>query len=271
MIKKLAKLSTTRSFFLGLLLLTASALFVVPSVQAGNCFTDVPNGSFWSDYVCWLLGKGISTGYPDGSYRPDSYITRGETAILLQRALTTGDTHINTGPSGWVVNKTSSPGAYVEVGYLFTELRAAAAGTYMYTLSPSVPSSLYNTKMFIKSAKICYNATNAGAYITAIEVLHVAYHSTPPNYATIWYDMIDPTDLTNGGCRMVNFAGASSLFGNDQVSINISVTFTDPAKAVQVGSTTVILSPSIEYAVLDGDLLDPLHPSEAGTVTAPGE
>lgn len=262
MIKNLVKNRTTRFFLLGSLLLTASAWFGIPRVHAGDCFTDVPNGSFWGDYLCWLQSKGISTGYPDGSYRPDSYITRGETAIMLYRALTTGDTHINTGPSGWVVNKTSSPGAYVEMGFLFAELKASSPGTYMYSLTPSVPSGLYATKMFIKGAKVCYNATNAGAYITSIEVMQVHYHSTPPNYATIWYDMVDPTDLTNGGCRTINFTQASSMFGSDQVTINISVTFTDPSKAVQVGSTTVILSPSFDYAVLDGDILSFPLPGE---------
>lgn len=45
------------------------------------------DGHWAHDCIITLLEKGIITGYPDGTIRPDNYITRLEAAVLISRAL----------------------------------------------------------------------------------------------------------------------------------------------------------------------------------------
>ncbi len=50
-------------------------------------FSDVPVGSTWHQYVEALAASGITTGYGDGTFRPDNPVTRGQMAAFLSRAL----------------------------------------------------------------------------------------------------------------------------------------------------------------------------------------
>lgn len=49
-------------------------------------FADVDKDSFASGYIASAVEKGIITGYPDGTFRPEANMTRGGMAYLLQRA-----------------------------------------------------------------------------------------------------------------------------------------------------------------------------------------
>lgn len=243
---------TNRSLALlvaGLVLVAVSALFLVPRVAAASCFTDT--GGHWGEtFICWLKAKGITSGYPDGTYRPNNTMSRAEVAVFMQKLITTGDTYINTGPSDWVVNGSSAPTAFINYYWGWTHLMTSSTGTYLYSISPSLPSSLYNTKMYAKGAKLCYDATDAGAYITAIEIKHITYGTSG---FTEWNSVYDSTDLSDRNCRVVNFSSPSSLWGNDQVTINVHVTFTNAGSSVRVGVATAIIMPSTETAVLHHD------------------
>ena len=48
-------------------------------------FPDVMAGAFYADAVAWAAENGITTGYPDGTFRPDQPVTRGEMATFLLR------------------------------------------------------------------------------------------------------------------------------------------------------------------------------------------
>jgi hypothetical protein len=236
----------------GLVLVTVSALFLVPRVVAASCFTDT--SAHWAEnFICWMKNHGLTSGYPDGTFKPDNMISRGEVSVFMQKIITTGDVYINAGPSNWVVNGTSVPNAYIRYYYGWTNLKTSSTGTYLYSISPSLPSSLYNTKMYVKGAKVCYQALEAGAYITSIEIYHLTYNTNPPDYFTQWNYVVDNTDLTDVGCRVIYFSSPSSFWGNDQVTLNLSVTFTDAASTVRVGVATLILTPSTEAAVLGHD------------------
>lgn len=72
--------------------LTFSAIRIYYALQvspapATATFTDVSVGSFWHQYVEALAASGITTGYGDGTFRPDNYVTRGQMAAFLSRAL----------------------------------------------------------------------------------------------------------------------------------------------------------------------------------------
>ena len=49
-------------------------------------FSDVPADHPYYDSIEWSAENGVTTGYPDGTYRPDDPVTRGEMAVFLKRA-----------------------------------------------------------------------------------------------------------------------------------------------------------------------------------------
>lgn len=50
-------------------------------------FSDVPVGHWAYDAIEWAAQKGITTGYPDGTFGPDRPLTRAESMVILKRAL----------------------------------------------------------------------------------------------------------------------------------------------------------------------------------------
>ncbi|MFC7321858.1 N-acetylmuramoyl-L-alanine amidase [Halobacillus campisalis] len=56
--------------------------------QRNTVFTDVDSYHYGSGYIDSAVDKGIITGYPDGTFRPNKTITRGEMAALISRAFT---------------------------------------------------------------------------------------------------------------------------------------------------------------------------------------
>lgn len=56
-----------------------------PAVSGGAGFSDVPYGQWYSDAVSWAAENGIVTGYPDGTFQPNTPITREQFATILYR------------------------------------------------------------------------------------------------------------------------------------------------------------------------------------------
>jgi hypothetical protein len=50
-------------------------------------FSDVPTTHQYFQFIEALADSGITTGYPDGTFRPGSYVTRGQMAVFLAKAL----------------------------------------------------------------------------------------------------------------------------------------------------------------------------------------
>ena len=63
---------------------TVSAQIVIPKI-----FEDVTILHHFAEYIGWLKENGIASGYPDGTYRPDQSITRGEMAKMLKNTAST--------------------------------------------------------------------------------------------------------------------------------------------------------------------------------------
>ena len=51
-----------------------------------NTFKDVPNGKYYTKAVLWASEQGITTGYSDGTFRPDAECTRAQVVTFLWRA-----------------------------------------------------------------------------------------------------------------------------------------------------------------------------------------
>ncbi len=88
---------------------------------AGECslqFSDVPEGSTFYMYVRCLACRSIIAGYPDGSFRPDGLITRGQLAKIASNAAALDGT-----PSGQTFEDVPESDPF----YMYVE-RAAARG-----------------------------------------------------------------------------------------------------------------------------------------------
>ena len=99
------------TFFAGVK--TADALTV-------NCFTDVSEGQWFHDYVCWMFDAGLTAGYPDGTYRPYDNITRAEVAVMMQQL--SGE-----GSAGPVVDAAKLDGLEASAFYTQAEVDALLA------------------------------------------------------------------------------------------------------------------------------------------------
>ena len=56
-----------------------------PEPAALPAFPDVPDDAWFTDAVAWAEENGITTGFPDGTFRPDEPVTRGQLATFLLR------------------------------------------------------------------------------------------------------------------------------------------------------------------------------------------
>lgn len=58
----------------------------VPAAAAGTGFSDLPAGYWAGEAIRNVAGKGVVSGYKDGSFRPELKVTNAQFAVLLARA-----------------------------------------------------------------------------------------------------------------------------------------------------------------------------------------
>ncbi len=64
--------------------------FNIPTVSVSEAtFFDVPTGHWASSYIETAFQKGIITGYDNGAFDPDAYVTRQDMTVMVQRAMNT--------------------------------------------------------------------------------------------------------------------------------------------------------------------------------------
>jgi hypothetical protein len=230
-----------KAFLIAVLVTVLSfALFWAGTAYAlTGCFTDT-NGHWAETFICWLKSNNIAAGYPDGSYHPESGITRAEMAVMLQRIRTTGDVFFTFGGNEWQPNA-ASPNAYVEYFTIYTHLSNSLAGTSLFQATPVIPSSLYNSEMYIKGVQICYD-TVGGSTITDVVLEH--YINLDDGNYVLWNSYADPTDRTDSACRLYSFATPKSFWGDNHLAIQVRVNFPSASDVVYVTSTSVVLAPS---------------------------
>ena len=54
-----------------------------PAVTGESPFTDVPAGCWYTDAIVWAAQNGIVSGFGDGTFRPNTAITRAQAAVML--------------------------------------------------------------------------------------------------------------------------------------------------------------------------------------------
>lgn len=76
-------------------------------------FPDVPNGNYASGFIGAIALRNIISGYPDGTFKPDNYVTRAEAVTMINKVLGRGADSVQTAenpfkdvsPSHWAYNE----------------------------------------------------------------------------------------------------------------------------------------------------------------------
>lgn len=56
--------------------------------ETSNSFIDIPSNKWYNNAISTMANAGVIHGYPDGSFRPDAYITRAEFVTMVSRIVT---------------------------------------------------------------------------------------------------------------------------------------------------------------------------------------
>ena len=64
---------------------TTSGIDVALYREDDGAFPDVPSTHQFFDEISWLVGQGITSGYPDGTFRPDTGVSRQAAMAFLYR------------------------------------------------------------------------------------------------------------------------------------------------------------------------------------------
>lgn len=240
--------------------LTATVLsvgFITGSASAAGCFTDV--GGHWAEtFICWLKDNGISSGYPDGSYTPNSSITRGEMAVMLQKinnlaasqdaanltsakaytdSQTTGGITINASSQAWSENNNSAASVYYN--YIYSAFLTTTGGfNYSFYANIPVPTSMFGKKMYLDGGKICYDA-KYGAYINSISIIHIQGTTGNQNIYT------DLSDRYDEACVKMNLSNPVALSADDSIILYMTVFFPFASDELRVLSSALYLHPSL--------------------------
>lgn len=67
-------------------------------------FSDVGSGNFASGYIKEMVKKGVISGYPDGTFKPYKVLTRGEMAVLINRAFGYGGNSVSAAATNLMNN-----------------------------------------------------------------------------------------------------------------------------------------------------------------------
>ncbi|WP_342532486.1 S-layer homology domain-containing protein [Lysinibacillus sp. FSL K6-0057] len=76
--------NTIKGFFLGFTTAMVLGAATVTVGAASGTFKDVKAGAWYEDAVLWAQEKGIVSGYPDGTFKPNSNVTRAELTGVVQ-------------------------------------------------------------------------------------------------------------------------------------------------------------------------------------------
>ncbi|MBK8618905.1 MAG: S-layer homology domain-containing protein [Anaerolineales bacterium] len=224
-----------------LAVMLAVTAFVVGKASASTgCFNDT-NGHWAETFICWLKDNSISSGYADGGYHPDSYITRAEMAVMLKNQAevspSTGVFYTNAGPSQWQ-SHTFSPNGNIELFTIRARLGSSLAGIQdeYFVLNPTLPATTYGRQMYLDGVKICYDANNTSGKLSYVELGHYSGGSTP----ALYNNLIDATIRSDAGCRTYSLANTGSIYGSDIIFLYIGIDTTGTSDYVEIFNVSFI-------------------------------
>jgi hypothetical protein len=135
------------------LLVIVGGVFFILAERSGRLFTTAETitgtGQTFSDvapdYWAYLqieaaYRAGIVSGYPDGTFRPETVVTRDQGAVFVARAVAGGDSKVPTSTQSYHCRDVQSTyWAYKYVQYLFEKGVITECNNYPYTLAATLP------------------------------------------------------------------------------------------------------------------------------------
>ena len=231
------------------------AMLLVATFWAGNvfartgCFSDT-NGNFFEHYICWLKDNGVSTGYGDGTYRPENNITRGEMAAMLERQAevppSTGLILITPGNGDWV-KFDATDDIFFNNASLNTQIYKATTGNTWISLQPSLPTVLYDRELQLLAVDFCYTAS-ANVILSAVEINTFTSVTGGSNFTDYYFD---DTDFTDQACHYYTLTPPVTLTPLDGAVFFISIKWNTAGitSFFELGRTTFVLQPTDTLAV----------------------
>ncbi|MBL8103773.1 MAG: S-layer homology domain-containing protein, partial [Anaerolineales bacterium] len=174
--------------------LMLAAFWTGQSFASSGCFPDT-NGHWAESFICWMKDNSITSGFADGTYKPENGVTRAEMSVFLQKVFnladtsaqtkantaetnakayadllvneppSTGEIVINSGPNSWEYIE-NQPGTLkiTKSGYSFDVYSTIGNTLANVSITPDFPSVLYGHQLNVTGMEYCYNAS-PNAYI----------------------------------------------------------------------------------------------------------
>jgi hypothetical protein len=260
------KRKTVLLFSVLAIVLAVTAFSVGNAYATTGCFNDT-NGHWAETFICWMNDNAITGGYPDGGYHPNSSVTRAEMAVFMKAQAevppSTGDVYMTFGPNEWIPNYAYDGQARYFT--IFGNFTAPTSGTKLFQATPVLPSSLYNTVMYLKGVQICYDATSGG-YLDTVTVTH--YKTYDDGTTAELNTLTDTTDRTDTMCRQYFFASPSDFYGDNHLTIMVYYHLNAAGEILRISSSTVVLEPSI-YRYDHLSMPEPLAPNRVDAAADP--
>lgn len=233
--KRIVFLSGVLLFALAMLLSAQSAL------AATGCFPDT-NGHWAETFICWLKDNGITSGYSNGNYGPEDYVTRAQMAVFLQKAAeippSTGQILVNVGLGEWKNHYINGNPLSFSYDTAFVGISNTMAGTYYLTATPTQPLAQYGRSLALSGMELCYLAPTAT--IKSIRLTKI----TQINNFTSSYDtfLIDNTTRNDSQCVYFSFTPVQ-LDPDSFINIVISGDWVSSSSLV-IGRTLLVYAPT---------------------------
>jgi hypothetical protein len=231
-------------FLVGALLVVvlAAGVAVGRTYATTGCFPDT-NGHWAEIFICWLKDNGISSGYPDMTYRPENNVTRAEMAVMLKNQANvppaTGLILVSAGFGNWLPFNSNDP---LEFAYFSgsTFVDRTAIGYNYLSVQPDLATVLYGRSLQLNGVEFCYGAS-ASAILDYVEI-NTFRHTTGAGNRSLLFS--DSTDRTDAACRLYTLATPAVLTAEDGANFFISVNWTVASSGFYIGRTTFIFQPT---------------------------
>jgi hypothetical protein len=152
-----------------------------PAPACAITFTDVPPGSTFYPYVRCLACQGIISGYPDGTFKPNSNVTRGQAAKIVANAAGYRDTIPPDRQTFNDVPPTNTFWVYIER----VALHGAISGYQCGGQEEPCPGAYFRPANILTRGQVAKIVANVAQYNEQIPANRQSFDDVPPD-STFW-------------------------------------------------------------------------------------
>ena len=147
-------------------------------------FNDI-EGHWSESYVDTLVASGITEGYPDGTFRPDTYVSRAQLSAFIQRAM------IETGTEFPEIERSKEEDIVLGVLEATNEARAAHGVAPLKRHKDLEEVAMVKAEDFVINDYFGHTSPEYGSFGNMIRDFGVSYSTGGENLATNYYSIDD--------------------------------------------------------------------------------